>query len=112
VEVGLPYHNYRKREAMSKHAHERSISTTAYILMAEGTGQPIEIYRELVLQENEDGTWLVYTLRPKTAAEDHIEELTGSGSIKVEDHTTRRFLGDLFSLLANPEAFSEGMDPK
>ncbi len=98
---------------MSRQSHERSISTTAHIQMHDGTGQEFETYRELALQENQDGSWLVYALRPKRcAANDANDAGEGmvSGSIKVSDRATTAFLIDLFCLLADPGAFAKGTD--
>lgn len=90
---------------MSKHAHERSISTTANIQLSDGNGQEFDTYRELVLQENQDGTWLVYAMRPKSSDTSSGGAHIGSGAIKVSDPETMRFLVDLFTLLADPGAF-------
>jgi hypothetical protein len=95
---------------MTRKLVERSISTTANISLADGHGQEFDTYRELVMQENTDGTWLVYAMRPGDSATDGSEEATVSGSIKVADEATRAFLVDLFSLLADPGAFCEKSD--
>lgn len=97
---------------MSGNSHERSITTVASILLADGHGQEFDTYRELVMQENRDGTWIVFALRPKTVDAGDSEEKIVSGSIKVDDEMTIAFLSRLFSLLADPGAFSEdGQSP-
>lgn len=100
----------RGAHAMTRKVVERSISTTANIYLADGHGQEFDTYRELVMQENEDGTWLVYALRPRTAEVDRLDDGIISGSIKVADEETRAFFVDLFSLLADPGTFGETWD--
>jgi hypothetical protein len=93
---------------MNRRPSERSISTTANIQLSDGNGQEFDISRELVLQENQDGTWLIYALRPKPSGANDGGEGMVSGSIKVSDHATMAFLIDLFTLLADPGGFEKG----
>ena len=93
----------RGAHAMTRKVVERSISTTANIYLADGHGQEFDTYRELVMQENEDGTWLVYALRPRTAEVDRLDDGIISGSIKVADEETRAFLSIYSPCLPIPE---------
>ena len=95
---------------MTRRLVERSISTTANIYLADNHGQEFAKSRELVLQENKDGTWLVYALRPGNADVNGSEERIVSGSIKVVDEATKAFLVNLFSILADPGAFRDSAE--
>jgi hypothetical protein len=89
-----------KEHVMTPQTHERSISTMANVVLDDGHGQKFNVHRELVMQENKDGNWLVYVVLPETA--DGTAESIVSDSVNVTEGATSQFLGELFSLLADP----------
>ena len=81
----------------------RRISTTAHITLEQGDTESLVVSRELVMDEDRDGTWLVYAVVPESV--DDAGERMVSGSIRVTDEAGKQLLGNLFTLLAGPGVF-------
>lgn len=81
----------------------RTISTTAHFTL-EHEGRPtVTVFRELVADEDSDGSWLVYTVEPSSVGD--AGETMASASVRVKDEASVRLLADLFSMLAGPAVF-------
>ncbi len=81
----------------------RTISTTAVFTLEQGTDQMFGVYRELVCDEDNDGSWLVYTVEPETVGIDGEDKV--SGSIRLRDKASVELVSSLFSMLADPGGF-------
>lgn len=85
---------------MSTQVQPRTIDTTAHITLQQDETAPLLVSRELVMDEDTDGSWLVYVVVPESV--DDSGEGMVSGSIRVTDETGKQLLGDLCGLLADP----------
>jgi hypothetical protein len=85
---------------MSTQTQTRTISTTADITLQQDGTAPLLVARELVLDEDTDGSWLIYAVIPETV--DDTGEGMASGSIRVTDEAGKQLLGKVFALLADP----------
>jgi hypothetical protein len=85
---------------MNTQIQTRTISTTADITLHQDGTAPLLVTRELVMDEDTDGSWLVYAVVPESV--DDTGEGMASGSIRVTDEAGKRLLGKVFSMLADP----------
>ena len=81
----------------------RRISTTAAFTLEQGADQPFRVYRELVCDEDNDGSWTVYAVEPETVGSDG--EGMVSGAIRLRDKASVELVSNLFSMLADPGRF-------
>ncbi len=85
---------------MGTQVQPRTISTTADITLEQDGAAPLLVSRELVMDEDTDGAWLVYVVAPESVNDSG--EGMASGSIRVTHEVGKQHLSNIFALLADP----------
>lgn len=80
------------------------VSTIGTFEFAQADKEPITVSRELVFDQDLDGSWLVYVAHPDTV-DDAGEDMVSS-SIHVKDPQQVELISDIVAILIDPEQCS------